>query len=258
MQHVIINDIRKQLAVKNTQVWIAVHGPQGCGKSTLCKNFENELIRDNLRVCNLSLDDFYYPYEQLKDFLDESSHPLYTHRGLAGTHDLDKMYKCFDDLKAGKSTQIPVYNKESYEGFGDVSHHITSEVNYDVVLFEGWMIGYQPLWFVPTYLTKFNDHLYDYQKLRLYFSHMYCIEAESNDHIYMWRKSAESAMSGEEFDAFMMPYMEVYGRYNVVNDVVDNDDMDNDGVDNDGVDNVSYVSKFILNENREIVKTKKR
>jgi len=29
-------------------------------------------------------------------------------------------------------------------------------------------------------------------------------------------------------------------------------------VDNDGVDNVSYVSKFILNENREIVKTKKR
>ena len=72
---------------------------------------------------------------------------------------------------------------------------------------------------------------------------MYCIEAESNDHIYMWRKSAESAMSDEEFDAFMMPYMEIYGRYNV---------------DNDGVDNVSYVSKFILNENREIVKTKKR
>jgi cytidylate kinase len=43
MQRLIMNNIRKQLTVKNAQVWIALHGPQGCGKSTLCKNIENEL-----------------------------------------------------------------------------------------------------------------------------------------------------------------------------------------------------------------------
>ena len=194
-------------------LWIAIHGPQGCGKSTLSQNIKCHLEKQNVSVCTLSLDDFYYPYQNMQAFIEKENHPLYKHRGLAGTHDLTKLFHCLDDLKCGCLTSVPSFDKTKHEGRGDIVYHKIPMIKYDVVLFEGWLIGYKPLHDPPEILSAFNEYLKLYQKLRSYFTEWFYIEAENIDHIYTWRKSAESTMNDQDFDDFMCGYMYVYKHY---------------------------------------------
>lgn len=78
--------------------------------------------------------------------------PLLQVRGQAGTHDINLARQTLDQLKAATSESSEVglvrYDKSSHEGQGDRApdtkwQQVKGKV--DVVLFEGWMLGFKPL-----------------------------------------------------------------------------------------------------------------
>ena len=84
-----------------------------------------------------------------------SGNPLLELRSNAGTHDVEFGLKALADLKACRSPDhvaaIPRYNKAAHQGRGTRAEpsawpHIHGPV--DVILFEGWMLGFSPVCFV--------------------------------------------------------------------------------------------------------------
>lgn len=78
--------------------------------------------------------------------------PLLQVRGQAGTHDIKLARQTLDHLKSATSELSEVglvrYDKSSHEGRGDRApdtkwQQVKGKV--DVVLFEGWMLGFKPL-----------------------------------------------------------------------------------------------------------------
>lgn len=80
------------------------------------------------------------------------SNPLIQYRGQPSTHDLPLALSLFSDLRQGKVTRIPSYDKSAYSGQGDrIPKEQSAEVNRDkgyetkVVIFEGWCVGFRAL-----------------------------------------------------------------------------------------------------------------
>ena len=78
--------------------------------------------------------------------------PLLQVRGQAGTHDIDFAHDTLEQLKSATSESSQVglvrYDKSAHEGRGDRApgskwQQVKGKV--DVVLFEGWMLGFKPL-----------------------------------------------------------------------------------------------------------------
>ena len=83
----------------------------------------------------------------------------------------------------------------------------------DIIIFEGWMIGYSPQAFVDEKLILFNNELKKYKFIQDFFDLWICFDTDNIDNIYKWRWSAEQNFDENEFKAFMNPYMEVYKNY---------------------------------------------
>ena len=73
-------------------------------------------------------------------------------RGQAGTHDITLAHETLKQLKAATSKASHVglvrYDKSAHEGRGDrapASKWQQVKGKVDVVLFEGWMLGFKPL-----------------------------------------------------------------------------------------------------------------
>lgn len=78
--------------------------------------------------------------------------PLLQVRGQAGTHDIRLAHQTLEQLKSATSESSEVglvrYDKSSHEGRGDRapdSKRQQVKGKVDVVLFEGWMLGFKPL-----------------------------------------------------------------------------------------------------------------
>jgi len=127
-------------------------------------------LHSGLRAVALSLDDFYLTGAE-QDALalgragdPPNPNPLLKLRGNAGTHDMQLMQHTMHALRdqrhsssssssgggSGSSIQVPRYDKSLRRGRGDrappsewLSVPATEPV--DVVLFEGWMLGFAPL-----------------------------------------------------------------------------------------------------------------
>jgi len=74
------------------------------------------------------------------------------HRGEPSTHDLELGLSVFTALKNRQPVKIPAYDKSRFEGQGDRSERSTwlevnkpGEPTVDVVVFEGWCVGFRPL-----------------------------------------------------------------------------------------------------------------
>ena len=210
MEEIILEKILLQYREK--PIFVAIHGPQGCGKSTSCKNVKKKLQIMGLRVLIMSLDDFYYPHEKLQQLFFEFNDELYKYRGLAGTHDTQLLYHCLDKLQKGENVLIPKYNKTLNNGLGDIEEFIPHEGKFDVVLFEGWMIGYKPRKYIPHHLRRFNFELEKYQNLKNYFDLWIYFDTHIKN-VYKWRYSAEKTMDIDTFNEFMKPYFVIYSNY---------------------------------------------
>tara|TARA_B100000902_G_C27314535_1_gene920438 strand:+ start:3295 stop:3993 length:699 start_codon:yes stop_codon:yes gene_type:complete len=227
----ILDKIAKSIIKEEINI-VGIHGPQGIGKTTLNKFLYNELSKD-YNVIVLSLDDYYLPYIEMNKFLESCNDDLYKFRGLAGTHDLKLLFNTLINLKNNKKTLIPKYDKSLYNGFGDRIGYMENNKRIDIIILEGWMLGYKPIKNnLNCELNIFNDNLKKYDDIQKLINIWIILETDDLNNIFEWRLNAEpdGGMDLDTFKKFMEPYFVIYKNYSV-----------------DG-------NKIIVNKNREIVK----
>lgn len=124
---------------------LGVNGPQGCGKSTTSEALKTILeIYYGLRVVEVSIDDFYLTRQE-REQLADSVHPLFRTRGVPGTHDTQLAINTLDILmQSNGSVAVPRFNKAADDRFSE-DHWTYVQTPVDVILFEGWCVGAQPV-----------------------------------------------------------------------------------------------------------------
>ena len=119
---------------------LGINGAQGSGKSTLAAFLAEHLSAQHaLRVCVLSLDDFYLS-RAARAQLAASVHPLLITRGVPGTHQVQRGIDCLRALKAGQDCSLPRFSKATDDALG-AEHEPHISERPDLVLFEGWCVG---------------------------------------------------------------------------------------------------------------------
>lgn len=215
MQNFIYEKIRKEL--RNKFNIVGIHGPQGIGKSTLNKFLFNKFTNEGFRVLIISLDDFYLEYDKMKTFLYNLDDNLYNYRGLAGTHDLNLLNHCLDDLINERDIFVPTFNKVLRNGFGDRDGYVRINNKPNLIILEGWMLGYKPKNNIKSSLNNFNKLLVNYEIVQAKVNIWIILETDNLNNITEWRWNAEDkdGMNKDEFNKFMKPYFEIYNNYSI-------------------------------------------
>ncbi|PYI09592.1 P-loop containing nucleoside triphosphate hydrolase protein [Aspergillus sclerotiicarbonarius CBS 121057] len=252
---------------KRTPFILALTGLQGSGKTTWTSGLVR-LLNDkyNLRTINVSLDDFYLPHDDLVQLRESNpGNKLLQMRGQPGTHDtalardfLDSLPPPAEDLPS--EILIPAFDKSQFHGEGDriprtnwQRVHISSTSGIDVLVLEGWCVGFQPLdeatierkWQEARHqpveedaglstrtlrdhplssVLQINENLKTYCDLFLGPRHLdFLLHLDTDDlaNVYRWRLQQEHAlhrtknegMTDDEVVAFVKGYMPAYELY---------------------------------------------
>lgn len=199
---------------------IGVSGPQGSGKSTLCRRLVSSLEAEGLRAAAVSIDDFYLTHAEQRAVA--AAHPgdrCLEHRGYPGTHDVELGERVLSALRTTRagSVTVPVYDKSAHGGRGDRApepRHLRVTAPLDVLFVEGWMVGFQPLGEVdcPLALRAANECLPPYRRWYAHFDAFLHLVAERTSFIVDYRVDAERARraAGEQglSDADARDYIE--------------------------------------------------
>ena len=95
----VMNHLRSEMingCCKEEPMVFGISAPQGYGKTSLCREI-SEFLKEKVVV--LSLDDFYYPFEQLEAIRFSKGERYYRNRGNPGTHDVDLLREVLTKLK---------------------------------------------------------------------------------------------------------------------------------------------------------------
>ena len=125
---------------------LGIAGAQGCGKSTLAGALAADARRRGLRAVALSIDDFYLTRRQRQQ-LARSVHPLLATRGPPGSHDVSLALSTLDALRhlpPGQRLAVPRFDKLA-DTRKPPSHWPTVTGPLDLIVFEGWCLGAQPV-----------------------------------------------------------------------------------------------------------------
>jgi len=135
--------VADRCAARGRPLLVAINGPQGSGKSTLCL-FLERLLADahGLRAATLSLDDLYLPRAE-RMAVAAQRHPLFATRGPPGTHDVYLGLKVIADVLAGKPASLPRFDKAT-DDRAPAADWRRLGAGADVLLFEGWCVGALP------------------------------------------------------------------------------------------------------------------
>ncbi len=117
---------------------VGLAGGQGAGKTTLGRLVESACAHFDLRVCVLSLDDFYLQKAERRQ-LAETVHPLLETRGPPGSHDMALCAESLHALGRSDEIQLPVFDK----GLDDRTGLRKLVGPFDLVVLEGWCVGAQ-------------------------------------------------------------------------------------------------------------------
>jgi D-glycerate 3-kinase len=234
---------------------LGISGLQGSGKSTWAAKIVDILTSQHqLHTITVSLDDFYKTHTNLINRRDQDpENKLYQTRGQPGTHDEQLAADFFGQLKeyTGEGElKIPSFDKSKFNGEGDRA----SEAEWptilrkpDVVVFEGWCVGFRPLpaaaveekhklatagdLLINTparhqlrQLLEVNDNLRRYCDAFMgprHFDFFIHIDTDDLRNVYTWRLQQEhkmieakgSGMSDEQVKAFVDGYMPSYELY---------------------------------------------
>ncbi|KAJ3164533.1 hypothetical protein HK101_000399 [Irineochytrium annulatum] len=238
----------------NRPLLVGISGPQGSGKTTLVRALERDLAAAGLRACSLSLDDLYLTFDDQEDIAKQNpGNGLLRFRGNPGTHDLALGKSILDDLttaydenpqRVATPIKLPRYDKSLHRGRGDRSPESgwpTAEPPLDVILFEGWCLGFEAvdsdaaldsaIASAPetSPLRKYDrDHVWLVQRsLEVTARALWdrCdafvrVRCEDWKFVYKWRREQERALAGEvgeastltpeEVDDFVDRFMVVY------------------------------------------------
>ncbi len=126
---------------KKTKI-IGLSGGQGAGKSTITDILKFILKKKyGLDLCVFSIDDFYKTKkERIK--MSKKIHPLFSTRGVPGTHDLHFINKTFKKLreKKFKTVLIPKFDK-SLDDRSKKNKWQKIKKKPDLIILEGWCVG---------------------------------------------------------------------------------------------------------------------
>ena len=141
----IVTKVSNHLLIKkkNTKnLFSLVSGPQGSGKTTFTSIIKKELVKKKLRVLVLSIDDFYLSKKE-REKLSNTISPLFTTRGVPGTHDLSYLKKVLSIFLSNKkyTYRLPKFSKAEDDLLKAQFHNL--QFPYDVFILEGWCINYQ-------------------------------------------------------------------------------------------------------------------
>ena len=121
-------------------------GGQGTGKTTLAAILTLILRHLGYRTLSLSLDDLYKTYSERLALIRQD--PRLVWRGPPGTHNIQLGSTVLDQLRQPNSLlvpiQVPRFDKSAWGGAGDRRAPEVVE-GADIVLFEGWFVGVQPI-----------------------------------------------------------------------------------------------------------------
>mmetsp|Transcript_12363 Transcript_12363/g.40683 ORF Transcript_12363/g.40683 Transcript_12363/m.40683 type:complete len:376 (-) Transcript_12363:133-1260(-) len=214
---------------------IGLSAPQGCGKTTLVEILEQLLREEGTAAAAVSIDDFYLTgAEQEALAAANPDNDLVQVRGNCGTHDLTlgrETLQALQELGAGASMRVPRYDKSMRMGRGDRAPREkwpTVEGPLQVVLFEGWMLGFSALpsaaeaAAVDRGLELVNERLPEYE--RQWYSRVdawVVLEIDDPKWVHRWRAEAEqrmresgrSAMSDAQVADFVARYLPAYEAY---------------------------------------------
>lgn len=218
---------------KSGPLVLGISAPQGCGKSTLCEQLESVFQHLGMTAASVSIDDFYHTRKNQVAVAEEyAGNRLLEMRGNAGSHDVALGTKTLQALKKATSSEstvaLPRYDKSMHQGKGDRSDESTWPVvdgPVDVVLFEGWMLGFShvknPRKVDPD-LETVNSFLKGYKKAWDQFVDSWLvIKVADPTFSHRWRLQAEkrmrdagrTAMTDEEVAVFVDRFMPAYKCY---------------------------------------------
>jgi len=191
-------------AAPATPFFAGINAPQGAGKSMLAGHLVRLFAWCDLKAVTLSIDDFYLTYKQQIHIAGENPENTFLQqRGYPGTHDIALGVEILSRLKdpqADPAISLPRYDKSKYQGQGDrIDKDLwpSMQLPVDVVILEGWMLGFQPLPedHVPdAQLHKINALLQDYEHWDRFLDCFVYIHPEDPGFVVEWRCEAEERM----------------------------------------------------------------
>ena len=226
-----VMSLLKQKVSKTPPLILGINGPQGAGKTTLARNLISILNRFGINAVSISIDDFYLTRaEQIKLAQSFPDNPYLQHRGYPGTHDLQLGIETLNQLKniqTLKEVKLPRYDKSKNEGRGDrlsQSHWPTVQPPLDVVMFDGWMLGFQPIQSTlisNPHLRLINSNLKKYEAWINLMDAFLFLNPEDTHNIINWRVEAEEnmkkgghiGMSTEEVTDYIKTFIPAYELY---------------------------------------------
>ncbi|NBD16860.1 MAG: glycerate kinase [Cyanobacteria bacterium] len=119
-------------------------GLQGTGKTTLSTLLSLLLNNLGYHTITLSIDDLYKTYTDRQQL--QRDDPRLIWRGPPGTHDVNLGIELLDQIRNGKTPlSIPRFDKSAFHGMGDRATPEVINNKVDILLFEGWFVGVQPI-----------------------------------------------------------------------------------------------------------------
>ena len=205
---------------------IMIAGSQGSGKSSL-----SELIRViykkhyKKKVTIISIDDFYHSIKK-RNQISRDIHPLFSVRGVPGTHDITLLRNILWKIK---KKQFPIY-LPIFDKTKDARKKYRKKISSsDLVILEGWCVGASPL--PNDYLFKniniiekdsdkqniwrknYNRYLKDYQDLFKLFNYYIYILTPSWENVISWKYKQELKLRSQKSNLKLLSKLKEFIMY---------------------------------------------
>ena len=119
---------------------VGINGCQGSGKTTLADYLCTCLQARGLRSIAVSIDDFYLTRQQRQQLANDV-HPLFSTRGVPGTHDLELALETLQQLSQDSGeVKVPRFNKAQDDRL-PIEEWPHVETPVDIIILEGWCVG---------------------------------------------------------------------------------------------------------------------
>lgn len=180
---------------------VGLNAPQGAGKTTLGEALKDRFEQEGVGFLAVSVDDFYLTRQGQKDLAEKYSDTMYfQQRGYPGTHDLALGTEVLEGLKSGASVKVPRYDKSAFGGLGDrrpEGEWSVCDQSVQVILLEGWMLGFQPVQDCPESLRPANEQLSGYRQWYRFLDGFLRLQIQNFEWVVDWRVEAEESRKAE-------------------------------------------------------------